>query len=289
MKPTTILVTGATGTVGRQVVSRLAGKDVNVRAAVYNAAHADRVKYSGVSTVKLDFERPKSYARALAGADKVFLITAPGPNMPDQTEQFAAEAKRAGVRHIVKLSAFKADTKSSYSLGRIHRQAEIAIENSGIPFTHLRPNIFMQNFVKRYGASIKAEGEIHQPLGEAPVAFFDARDVAATAISVLTGAGHKGQAYSLTGSRALTYYEAASILAAAIDKRIEYIDIPREAAVQIMKRQGASEWLTDMYTDLWYFSKAGGFSQVNFTFTEVTGYKPRSFETFAADYASSFR
>ena len=146
-----ILVTGATGTVGSEVVRQLlasssSGQDF-IRAAVHSQNKADKFKHDNkkLEIVNLDYDKPETIADALSDIDKVFLLTPPSEKMVDITSRLVEEGRKNHVKSIVKLSAMGANLEPGFSGGRLHRQVEKIIEDSGIPYTFLRPNAFMQS------------------------------------------------------------------------------------------------------------------------------------------------
>ena len=153
----TILVTGATGTVGSELVRQLVNSGQNIiKAAVHSKKKADKLKSDKtVEIVNMDYDKPETIADALKNIDKLFLLTPPSVEMVDISSRLVEEAKRNRVKLIVKLSAMGADLEPGFTGGRLHRQAEEIIEGSRIPYTFLRPNAFMQNFVNRSGQTIK--------------------------------------------------------------------------------------------------------------------------------------
>jgi uncharacterized protein YbjT (DUF2867 family) len=168
----TILVTGATGTVGSEVVKQLLSakvergyEDMIVKAAA-RSANDSTFRNLGVQALELDYNKPDTLSAALSGVDKLFLLTPFQSNMVDLTSNLVNEAKKAGVKYIVKQSVLGADdAEQAITPSRLHRQAEKVIEESGIPFTFLRPNFFMQNFVTFYSNFIKTQGAFYVPAG----------------------------------------------------------------------------------------------------------------------------
>ena len=136
----------------------------------------------GVQVVQLDYNNPSTLSTALKGVDKLFLLTPFQSNMVDLTSNLVNEAKNAGVKYIVKQSVLGADAEPGITPSRLHRQAEKIIEESGIPFTFLRPNFFMQNFVTFYSHFIKTQGAFYVPSGDAKASFVDVRDIAAVTV-----------------------------------------------------------------------------------------------------------
>ena len=295
----TILVTGATGTVGSEVVKQLLSykgqkeEDIIVKAAA-RSANDDTFRNLGVQVVQLDYNKPDTISAALSGIDKLFLLTPFQSNMVDLTSNLVNEAKNAGVRYIVKQSVLGADAEPGITSSRLHRQAEKVIEESGIPFTFLRPNFFMQNFVTFYSNFIKTQGAFYVPAGDAKASFVDVRDIAAVAVQALSGSKngeskHIGKAYDITGAEALSYGEAAEILSKELAKKVSYVNISDEDARKGMKDMGADEWTINSMIELFGITRAGYLSEISPAVEQVTGNKPTTFSQFARDYASAFK
>jgi uncharacterized protein YbjT (DUF2867 family) len=287
----TVLVTGATGTVGTEVVLALANRGVTVRAGVHSIIKGDRFSHitSGVQLVEMDFHKPETLHVALTGVGRVFMIT---PFTADQvaiSQQFIDIAQQAGVRQIVRLSAAGADAEPGIQLGRWHREIERYLEQSGLSYTILRPSSFMQNFVEQYCEPIQREGKFYLPLGEGKIAYIDVRDIAAVAASILTADinGHQGQAYTLTGPAALSGHDVAQALGQATGRSISYVDVPEEAARQAMPQ--LPSWMTDALLELHAISKAGYAAATTSAVQDLTNHPPFTFEQFAHDYKQHFR
>ncbi len=289
MKHETVLITGATGTVGSEVVKDLAATDVKVRAGVHSIIKGDRFRiFPEVELVEIDFSRPETLKAAFTGVTKVFLVT---PFTADQVamgKQFIDEAKAVGVQHIVRLSASGADAEPGIQLGRWHRAVEIYLENSGVPYTLLRPTSFMQNFVNYQGHSIQHESKIYLPQGEGQVSYIDARDIASVARVVLTESGHAGKAYDLTGPAALSVTEIAKILSEVAGRPITYVDVPEEAARESMSNAHMPTWMVDAMMELNGINKAGYGATITSNVESITGQPAHTFTEFAQDYAACF-
>ena len=291
----TILVTGATGTVGSEVVKQLlsakGGGDIIVKAAA-RSANDSTFRNLGVQVVQLDYNKPDTLSSALRGIDKLFLLTPFQSNMVDLTSNLVNEAKNAGVKYIVKQSVLGADAEPSITPSRLHRQAEKVIEESGIPFTFLRPNFFMQNFVTFYSNFIKTQAAFYVPAGDAKASFVDVRDIAAVAVQALSKNGtanHIRKAYDITGGEAISYGQAAEILSKQIGKKVNYVNISDEDARKGMKDMGADEWTINSMIELFGITRAGYLSEISIAVEQVTGDKPIPFSQFARDYAGAFK
>jgi uncharacterized protein YbjT (DUF2867 family) len=294
-KQETILVTGATGTLGGEVVKQLSSSTpaVNIKAGVHSAQNVKKVKDGDkVEVVLIDYNKPETLKEALSQVDKLFLLTPDVPNAHELASNLVIEAKKAGIRHIVKQSVMGADLEADVGTFRLHRQAEKIIEQSEIPFTFLRPNEFMQNFVNFHSHFIKNNNAFYLPLEDAKVSLVDVRDIAAVAVKSLTedrSDKHNNKTYLITGPEALSYYQAAEILSSATDKKISYVNISEEEARGAMKEMGMSDWLINTISELHDYFRKGNASQVSSAVEEVTGKKPISFSQFAKDYAEAFR
>ncbi len=285
---TTILVTGATGTIGSQVVSALgSASGVKVRAAVRKADQAKRLASANVEPVDFDYSNPDAIAKAVAGVDKIFLVT---PFVSDPVELASTlidAAKTAGVKHIVKLSAIGCDIEPGIVLGRLHRAIEKKIEASGIAYTFLRPNNFFENFFNYYGPD--AQGNIYLPWGTASCSFMAGADIAAVASVALTAPGHEGKAYELTGPEAITIADAARAISEVTGRTIRYVDVPEEAAKSAMLGMQMPAWMVDAMMELHAIDKAGYASAVSENAEKLLGRKPMSFSAFAQKNASKWQ
>ncbi|MCE8428069.1 MAG: SDR family oxidoreductase [Candidatus Methanoperedens sp.] len=284
-----ILVTGATGTLGTEVVKQLSKAGASVRAAVHTKEKSNIIEGEGIEFVDFDHNRPETLSAAFKGVEKLFLLTPVVDNMVEITSLLIEYAKNAGVKHIVKQSALGADANSQVNLLRWHREAERVIEKSGIPYTFLRPNVFMQNFVNSYGQTIKAQNTIYSPAGEGRVGFVDVRDIAMVAAKVLTSKGHEGKIYKITGPEAISYSKAAQILSEALGRKISFVNVSEEEARKGLKESGLPDWMVDGFVKLGIASREGQLSIVLPTVEDVTGRKPRSFSDFAKDYANALK
>ncbi len=279
-----ILVTGATGTLGSEVVKQLSATGTTVRMAIHTPEKGLKIEGKGIETVPFDFDNPESLRNALIGVEKLFLLTPVAMNMVGQVKSVINEAKAAGIRHVVRQSAFGSEFGETL-LQRWHLAAEKEIVASGIPYTILRPNFFMQNYLT-YPA---VHGVYYLPLGTARVSVVDVRDIASVAVKALRGKGHEGHIYPITGPEAITAAEAVALIAKASGGHFMYVDTPPEEARKGMLAGGIPDWLADGLLELYTWARAGKMAEVLDTVEKVTGKKPHSFARFSRDYVKRFK
>jgi uncharacterized protein YbjT (DUF2867 family) len=280
-----VLVTGATGTIGRNVAKRLSERGVSVRAAVRDQAKA-RKELADLALTPFDFENEKTFSGALEGVEKVFLLPPLLPNQLEVMNRFVDAAKRAGVRHIVKLSAIGVDDATQPTAVKWHSANEQHIRESGVAFTFLRPNSFMQNFITYFPPR---NGAIYLPWGNGTASFVDTRDIASVAAKVLTSEGHGGRIYTLTGPARLGIAELAIILSQVTGREFKYVDLPEAAARDGMLQAGVPQWQVELVMELHAINKQNRWSAVTSDIEKVTGTPPTHFAQFARDHADKFR
>ena len=282
-----ILVTGATGNIGASLVAELVAAGQQVRAFVTDAASAKQRLGDKVQLAVGSFADAASLDAAMKGADKLFLLSPPGNQQPEWEASAVAAAKRAGVRHVVKLSVAGAQYDASI-LGRWHRAGEKQLEASGIAWTFLRPVGFMVNALG-WAPTVKSQGAIYQPMSEGKMAPIDPRDIAAVAAKCLTSSGHENKAYDLTGPEALSMSEQAKILGDAIGKPVKYVDVPDAAAKDAMLGMGMPAIMVDALLEFTNLVRSGGAAFVSDAVKTITGKPARTFAAWCKDNAAAFR
>jgi uncharacterized protein YbjT (DUF2867 family) len=282
-----ILVTGATGNIGKELVKILPGKGRPIRAFVRNRAQANAIALPGVEFVEGDFANPKTFTRALVNIDHLFLLIPSSSEVEQQQRNFVDAAKHAGIRHIVKLSQLGADENAAGRFQRYHALVEKHILKSGIPYTFLRPNLFMQGLLN-FRSPIASQGAFYAPAGDAKVSVVDVRDIASIAARVLTESGHEGKIYDITGPEALTHAEMADQLSSALGKPIKFVDVPPEAMRQALLSFGMPAWQADGLVEDYEHYRRGEAAFLTSIVREITGCEPTTFSQFAKDYAARF-
>jgi uncharacterized protein YbjT (DUF2867 family) len=280
-----ILITGASGNVGREVLKQISEAGAHVRAA-YQSPQKAAEGPAGVETVIVDFNRSETLRAALTDIDRVFLVGPVASNLLELEGKATDEIKRAGVKHLVKLSAM--GTRAA-TFPRQHAESEDRIRNCGVPWTFLRPNGFMQNMVIYNARTLREQDAFYGSQGEGKVSLVDIRDVAAVAVRILIEDGHAGRTYTLAGLEALSNSRIAEILTAALGRKIRYVNLPPEQMRQALLGAGVSEWTANGILDLETLYRDGGASTVTRDIELVLERQPITYEQFARDYASRLR
>lgn len=284
-----ILVTGATGLNGRELLRLLSARGVGVRALVRNPARAESIAaLPHVEIVQGDMARPETLVAALRGVDRAMLISSSDPMMLEVQSNFIEAAKKAGVQHVVKLSGIMPELDSAFRFARMHGEIEQRLEASGMAFTHLRAGEFMPAYFRQV-PNITAKGAMFLPMEDARIASIDVGDIAEIAASVLTGSGHEGRIYPLTGPQALTMTEVAAKLSAATGKTVRYVNVPPEAARQAQLAAGMPPYLADALVELFAERRNGKEAKVWPDAAALLGRPPTSFDEFVGRNAAVFR
>ncbi len=272
----TVLVTGATGTVGRLVVEELLAAGQRVRALTRNPATAALPE--GVEVVAGDLARPAELAGVFDGVEAAHLINFAGDDyapLPDGAA-LVELAAAAGVRRATVLG------------GREDGELERALAGSGIEWTLLHPVEFMSNTLRWWAETVRTEGVIKEPFGDRLSALVHERDIAAVAATVLTEGGHGGRTYVLTGPEAITLREKVAILAAAVGRDVRFVELTVDEARAKWRADGMGEETVEFLIGALGHTPEVGYTVVP-TVKEVTGRDARSFRQWAEENAAAFR
>jgi uncharacterized protein YbjT (DUF2867 family) len=283
-----LLVTGATGKNGVEIIRRLSGRKERVRAMVHRQNDILRgTPNAELEYVQADFDDPASLRKILSGVQRAFLVTNSSEHVEERQLRFVALAREAGVKHIVYLSQLHAASDSSLRFLRYHAAVEKALRTSGMSYTHLRPNLYMQGLLM-IGRTIATEGRFFAPASGARVSVVDVRDIAAVAVAALTKSGHEGKTYDITGPEALTHAEMAAQLSEALDRPVAFVDLPEQEFREALRGFHMPDWQADGLVEDYAHYRRGEASNISSAVREVTGESPRPFRAFAHDYKSAF-
>ncbi|PRS99028.1 NAD(P)-dependent oxidoreductase [Bacillus wiedmannii] len=267
-----ILITGATGNAGREVVKNLLNKNVEFQVATHRKNQAG---------VYLNFEDPSSIQPALKGVKKLFLLRP--PHLADTKKYFQPvidAAKKENIQHIVFLSLLGVEKNPIVP----HAKIERIIKESGIPYTFLRPSFFMQNLISQHGDELRKEKIIEVPAGKGKTSFIDVRDIGEVAAKVLTEQGHECKAYSLTGNEALTYYEVADIISKETKQKIIYTNPSILKFKRRMVQKGIKSDYIMVMIGIYTTAKLGLAKKITSDLVNLLGRSPFTMEEFVRDY-----
>ena len=275
-----ILVTGANGTTGSEVVRQLTAEGRPVRAIVRKLENAEVLPKERVEVVVGSFSDIELLDSAMDGVDAVFLTSFEHPDQLTLQANVIEAAKRAGVKMVARLSGSGADANSDSPIFNTHRKGDHQLAQSGLGYVLIRPQWFNQNFL-----TYCPGGVIRLPAGDAPLAFVDVRDIAAVTIKALIEPGHDGRAYVVTGPEAPNHTEVAAILSEATGKHFMYEDVSPETYRQSLLDEGASEYCVDRIIKLFASVRSRGEGEVHDDIERVLGRPAISFRQFAHDNA----
>jgi NAD(P)H dehydrogenase (quinone) len=232
-----ILVTGATGNIGRALVAHLVAAGAPVRTLVRDIQRGAAL-LPGVPLALGDFGNPASLASALVGVKQLFFVclSEPAPERLRKHDHLIATAKAAGVEHVVYLSFLNPAPDANFPQARWHFDTEQKLRASGMGWTFLRASLYAQSVLR--AAGIWSEGRWMAPAGNGRVAFVDRDDLAAVAARCLLEPGHSGQAYDVTGPQLLSWHAIAEMLASLTGQPVEYEDVAPDVLGQALLTQG---------------------------------------------------
>jgi (4-alkanoyl-5-oxo-2,5-dihydrofuran-3-yl)methyl phosphate reductase len=281
-----ILVTGATGTVGSEVVRQLVEKGERVRVLTRDPTRAEKFGRS-IEVIQGDLGKPETLGAAFTGADNVFVLS----NYPSvalfETNAYAA-AKAAGAKRIVKLSGRHTNTDwfSATAVAQGHIMSEQRLQTLGVPWTILRPGTFASNFFLFFN---RENNGVFLQIGEGKESFIDPRDIGACAVALLTTPGHDGRIYEITGSEDLSYAQCAEKLSAAAGRTIVYQDIPADTLRQGLLAMGLPAPIVESFLRFFAAVRDGKTFPPTSAVADLLGRPPRSFDEWARDNAAAFQ
>jgi uncharacterized protein YbjT (DUF2867 family) len=274
-----ILVTGTPGNIGTPLAQHLLQQGRPIRLMVRNPKKQDEVltdlRSRGADIVQGDFGDPGSLVDCFTGIESAFLLVPVALETVEWKSNFIGAAKQNGVERIVNLSVSGASSSSPVDLFRRHWEAEQILESSGIAWTHLQPTDLARFNIRSILPTVEGQGAFYSTIGSGRVALIDEEDVAEVAVVALTGNGHEGKKYVITGPKAMSYPEIADALADKLGKPVKYIDIEPAQAKQAMVAAGLPDWVADFINDLRELEKRGGASGPTPDIQNLLGRPPR--------------
>jgi uncharacterized protein YbjT (DUF2867 family) len=283
-----ILITGASGLAGGQVLAHALAQGLTPK-AMYRTAQEAAQAPAGATPVIADYANPPTLQAALEGIETVYLVCGPIPQLVAYETAMLTACKNAGVRHIVLNSALGAgDWPKSFPSW--HHQVEQNLAASGIAHTIIRPNGFMQNIVTYNAQTIRTQHAFYAAMGDARTSLIDVRDVAAVVAAILAKPSHHaGKTYELNGPEAVTNAEIADRITRVTGTPVSYVEIPEEAQRQAMLGAGMPEWQVTAILELQEYYRTGRCATVDETVASVTGRPPRTLDAYLEENAAAFK
>jgi uncharacterized protein YbjT (DUF2867 family) len=279
-----VLVTGATGKIGSQLVPRLAAYDgVTIRAFVRNAEKAAHLIRGGAELAQGTLEDAAAVRAAIDGIDTLVLITAANPRAADQASAVLDAAKGAGVRKVVRISVFKAAADGPTEVTRLHGRTDTEIQDSGLTYTILRPPFIMQNLLVMTARSITSEGKLYFGTGDGRLAMVDGRDVVDCAERSTLTDTFDDQVFTLTGPESISFHDIAARLTDILGRPVQYVPVPPEGVEQSIRALGMGDWYARVMRDLCKAYRENWGDVTTDDVARISGHPARSFDAFARD------
>jgi (4-alkanoyl-5-oxo-2,5-dihydrofuran-3-yl)methyl phosphate reductase len=280
-----ILVTGATGNIGAELVKQLAATAKPLRVVTRNETKVSHLD-PRIERVIGDLHDPSVVRKAVQGVERIFLLPFLFDSDHAPERLLLEEAKKAGVKHVVMISsgAVRLDVKG---IARLHREKEQLVQDSGIPWTFLRPGAFMSN-VLQWIPTIKSQSKVFNPTADGKSAPISPSDIASVAALAMTANGHEGQAYEVTGAQLLSVHDQVRILSNVLNRPIQCVDIPIEAGLENLRAAGVPQLIVDSLAIIWARLREGKGTFQTDQFQKLTGKSPQTFETWCQEYQFAF-
>ncbi len=283
-----ILITGATGKTGSATAKSLSEKGETFRALIRNEEKKEGLESLGGEVVIGSIENTEVVNQSMQGVKTVLVLL---PNSESQLaleKQLVDSAKQAGVERIVKMSSIEATPDATSPIPKLHLESEEYIKQSGLAWTMIKPNFYMQNLLASAG-TIKEQGKIFLPMGDGKTGMIDTTDVGKVLAKVLSEDGHESMNHEITGPEILSFYEVAEIFSQVLGKQVDYVDVPMDAYKETLGQFLTNQWHLDAVIDLFKGIAEGGIEDKTDTFNELMGETPKSLSQFLAENSFIFK
>jgi uncharacterized protein YbjT (DUF2867 family) len=282
-----ILITGASGSVGKAVLQEVSRKESKFRGMFRSKQEAAQAP-SGCEPVLADYSDKPSLRNALSGVTSIFVVCSPMPQLVELESNVLEVCKETGVRHVVLSSALGAGDYPK-SFPSWHRQVEDKLKTTGMSCTILRPNSFLQNIVAYNAPSIRAQGAFYAAMGDAKVSYLDVGDIAVVATKALQGGAHSGKTYELNGPEAISNQELAKRISKIAGRTVNYVDIPESAQRESMLGLGMPDWQVTALLELQQYYKQDSGSKTDGLLPSLIERSPVTLDQYLAANVREFR
>jgi uncharacterized protein YbjT (DUF2867 family) len=282
-----ILITGASGSVGKAVLQEASRKAFKVRGMFRSKEEAAKAP-TGCEAVLADYADKQSLRNALTGVTSAYVVCSPIPQLVELESNMLDACKESGVKHVVLNSAMGAGDYAK-SFPSWHRKVEDKLKSTRMSYTILRPNGFLQNIVTYNAPSIRSQGAFYAAMGDAKVSYLDVGDIAVVAVKALQGGVHAGKTYELNGPEAISNQELAKRISKVAGRTVNFADIPESAQREAMLGLGMPEWQVTALLDLQQYYKQGGGAKTDGLLRSLIEREPVTLEQYLTANAREFR
>lgn len=280
-----ILITGASGQVGGTVLKKVLESGKPARAMYRSDADA-RSSPPNVRNVVADFSDKDSLRRAFESVESMFLVCSPIPQLVELESNAIEVAKQAGVEHVV-LNSSAGAGRWNKSFPKWHTEVERVLQSSGVGYSIVRPNSFMQNITAFFAGTIQSQDAFYSSMVQSRASLVDVEDIA-DVVDALLGRSPEDGVYELSGPEALTYSDVAERISKACGRTVRYVDIPMSEQKKAMLGMGMPEWQAQALLDLQDYYLEGHGGELTDDIQRITGHRPRSFDQFLANNVAAF-
>jgi uncharacterized protein YbjT (DUF2867 family) len=282
-----ILITGASGSVGKAVLQEASRKVSTVRAMYRSKEEATKAP-SRCEAVVADYSDKQSLRKALDGVTSVYVVCSPIPQLVELESNMLDACKEAGVKHVVLNSALGAGDYGK-SFPGWHRKVEDKLKATAMSYTILRSNGFLQNIVTYNAPSIRAQGAFYAAMGDAKVSYLDVGDIAVVAVKALHASAHAGKTYELNGPEAISNQELAKRISKAAGRTVTYVDIAESVQREAMLGLGMPEWQVTALLELQQYYRQGGGAKTDGLLQALIERAPVTVDQYLTANAREFR
>ena len=283
-----ILLTGATGKTGSATAKALNEKGVTFRALIRNEEKRGDIESLGGEVVIGSIENKEAVDQSMVDVETALILLPNSENQLSLEKQLVDSAKQAGAKRVVKMSSIEATPDATSPIPKLHLESEEYIKQSGLNWTMIKPNFYMQNLLASAG-TIKDQGKIFLPMGEGKTGMIDTTDVGKVLAKVLSEDGHESMNHEITGPEILSFNEVAEIFSKGLDKQVDYVDVPLAAYKETLGQFLTNQWHLDAVIDLFKGIADGGIEEKTDTYSELMGESPKSLSEFISENSFIFK
>ncbi|MDB3990265.1 SDR family oxidoreductase [Gammaproteobacteria bacterium] len=283
-----ILLTGATGKTGSATAKALNEKGITFRALIRNEEKRGDIESLGGEVVIGSIENKEAVDQSMVDVETALILLPNSENQLSLEKQLVDSAKQAGAKRVVKMSSIEATPDATSPIPKLHLESEEYIKQSGLSWTMIKPNFYMQNLLASAG-TIKDQGKIFLPMGEGKTGMIDTTDVGKVLAKVLSEDGHESMNHEITGPEILSFNEVAEIFSKGLDKQVDYVDVPLAAYKETLGQFLTNQWHLDAVIDLFKGIADGGIEEKTDTYSELMGESPKSLSEFISENSFIFK